>query len=963
MRLHEKAKTYAHIFIALLCMMTAPYLGAQNLINITAPVMSIPNQGVKITPLAVPGSKFLVLNPGLKDFPNYAAGGAVTSIVSPDYKTLLVLTSGFNRLDDSLGMTIAADSTQYVFVFDISHNTPVQKQVIRVPNTYCGIAFDPSGKTFYVSGGVDDDVHIYDRGPGGWAERAGSPVPLGHHGIGVGLHVRPQAAGIAITANGRKIVVADYYNDSISILTKRGNEWAKTAELDLRPGKINPAENGVPGGEYPFWVVIEGNRTAYISSLRDREIDVVSLGAIPHLVTRIRVKGQPNKMVLNAQGTRLYVAEDESDSVAVIDTVSDRVEKTIFVGLPPGALRSSTPRTGNNTNSVVLSPHERFLYVTNGTANDVALVSLRSDTVIGLIPTGLYPDSVSMNRDGSYLYVVNSKSPTGPNPGNCHGLGQNHKSPAGCRAANEYNLQLIKSGLQSYPAPRGAELEKLTEQVADNNHYRRRVTAQDLKIMAALHRRIKHIVYIIKENRTYDQVLGDLPVGNGDPSLTEFGQAITPNEHKLALDFVDLDNFYDRSEVSYDGWAWSTSARAPDVLEKQYMVNYAGRGLSYDSEGVNRNVNIALPTLKERLAANPLSPNDPNVLPGTADVMSPDGPDDELNAGYLWNQAERAGLAVRNYGFFIDLSRYNLFGPLARFDIPELTDPHRTKTQVAFPANPTLAPVTDIYFRGFDNSFPDYFRYREFARDFDARYSHGGWPSLILVRLMHDHTGEFRNAIYHINTPELQTADNDYAVGLLVQKIADSRYAKDTLIFIIEDDSQDGPDHVDSHRSTAFIVGPYVKHHAVVSTAYNTIDFIRTMESILGLQPMNISDALAVPMANVFDLKQAQWNYKATASALLIPTGLPLPKSVQAMRPIRSTHDAAYWAAKTRGMDFRVADHFNYTRYNHILWRGLMGDRPYPEGPTGLDLRHHRAALLARYYAEQSRAEQSPATR
>jgi YVTN family beta-propeller protein len=932
-------------------------VAGQNRINITAPKMNIPNQGVRITPSAVPGGSFQTLNPGLKQFPNYVAGGAVTTAVSPDKKTLLVLTSGFNRMNNSAGKQIPQDSTQYVFVFDISNKKPVQTQAIRVPNTYNGIAFDPGGKAFYVAGGVDDNFHIYGLGPDGWAESAGSPVPLGHEGQGVGLDVKPQAAGIAVSANGEQIVVANYYNDSISVLTKSPDgQWTKTSELDLRPGKIDPAQSGVPGGEYPYWVTIIDNDTAYISSLRDREIDVVNLGQTPRLVARIHLKGQPDKMCLGADGKELYVVQDETDSVAVIDTASNKVTDDILVGGPPQFSMFKSGETGDNTNSLALAPDGKTLYVTNGTANDVAVVSLQDKQVLGVIPTGLYPDSVSLSGDGSYIYVANAKSPTGPNPGFCYGRGVKGKTSAQCESSNLYDLQLIKAGLQSYPVPTSAQLKQLTDQVAQNDNYQRKVSRQDWQTMAALRKKIKHVIYIIKENRTYDQVLGDLSVGNGDPSLTEFGQAITPNLHNLALNFVDLDNFYDRSEVSMDGWAWSTSARAPDIVEKTAAVNYAGRGLSYDTEGDNRNINVGLATQAEREAADPLTPKDPDVLPGTADVAAPDGPDDDGGTGYLWNQAMRAGLSVRNYGFFLDLSRYNLTGANAKYNIPEVTDPYKTHTQVAFPANAALAPVTDIYFRGFDNSFPDYFRYTEFARDFDARYAREGLPSLILLRFMHDHTGDFQTAIYHINTPERQQADDDYAVGLLVQKIAHSRYADSTLVFVIEDDSQDGADHIDTHRSIAFIVGPYVKHHAVVSTEYNTVDFIRTMEVILGLKPLNVSDAIAVPMADVFDIKQKSWTYSATASRMLVDTGLPLPPTVARLKPLESTHDAAYWANVTQGMNFRVEDDFNFGRYDRILWKGLMGSRPYPEGSTGLDLSHNRAALLREYKGAQGRA-------
>ena len=233
-------------------------------------------------------------------------------------------------------------------------------------------------------------------------------------------------------------------------------------------------------------------------------------------------------------------------------------------------------------------------------------------------------------------------------------------------------------------------------------------------------------------------------------------------------------------------------------------------------------------------------------MPGRGDVAAPDH-------GYLWNDALRGGLTIRNYGFFIDLARYNLPAQYAAAQIPELQMPFDTKTQVSYPASAALRPYTDIYFRGFDNSLPDYWRYQEWARDFDARYAHGGLPDLEFVRFMLDHTGNFNTAIDGVNTVEIQQADNDYAVGLLVQKISHSRYKNNTLIFIIEDDSQDGADHMDSHRSIAFIAGPYVKQHRVISSAYNTVDFVRTIEEVLGLKPLNLNDSLAVPMADVFD--------------------------------------------------------------------------------------------------------------
>src|SRR6267154_2947246 len=830
----------------------------------------IPNTGQEITPTAPTGARFEPLNPDLADNPQYLAGQAVTSIVSPDGKTLLVLTSGYNLVDSSSGSRNPADSTQFVFVYDISGNAPAKKQVIPVPNTYSGIVFGPGGGTFYVTGGVDDNVHAYSLGQNSrWAEQAGSPISLGHGGVGVGLSVQPQAAGIAITRDASKLVVANYYNDSISVLTRNEAGWRVSSELDLRPGKEDPKKSGIPGGEYPLWVTIKGNDRTYISSIRDREIVVVDIGGTPRVIARIRVPGQPNRMTLNRAQTLLYVAQDNTDSVGVIDTRSNRLLENIAVTAPAGLLPNSKSKfKGNNTNSVTLSKDEKLLYITNGWMNDVAVVQLSSlpgqSHVIGLIPTGWYPNSISFSSDGKFAYVVNGKSPTGPNPGNCEAKKEKPKSP--CGTANQYNLQLIKAGLQSFPTPTSGELQALTQQVAINNHFKRRLSQADAVKLAFLRAHIKHVIYIIKENRTYDQMLGDLEVGNGDPDLTEFPEATTPNHHKLAREFVTLDNFYCTSEVSYDGWSWSTSARAPDVVEKQLTVNYAKRGLSYDSEGTNRDINVAIASLSERRKANPLTPDDPDDLPGTQNVAAPDAPDGENGTGYLWNAALRKGLSVRNYGFFIDLSRYSVPAESSKYQIPLLLDPSATGTQVSYPADPALAKRTDIYFRSFDNAFPDFYRYKEWEREFDSKFAKGGLPSLSLVRFMHDHTGSFSEAILGVNTPELQVADDDYAVGLLIEKIGNSRYKEDTLVFVIEDDSQDGADHVDSHRSVAHVIGPYVKHKAIVSTPYTTISMLRTIEEVLGIGSMNLNDSAATPMTAVFDLKQKDWAYKAVAS-------------------------------------------------------------------------------------------------
>ena len=576
-----------------------------------------------ITPLAPRGATYQALNPKVADAPDYTVGQAVTTVVSPDGKTLLILTSGFNLWaypeGPKRGERNPDASSEWVFVFDISSATPVQKQAIAVPNTYSGIAFSPDGTEFYVAGGDDDNVHIFTLADGSWSERT-PPVALGHLAKadkdkgnlgGIGLITKPEASGLAVSGDGKTIVVANYENDSISVLTKSDRGWTKSGELDLRPGVIDPKKaTGVPGGEFPYWVQIKGSETAYVSSIRDREIDVVSLKGRPSLVTRIRVPGQPNRSILDKKQARLFVAQDNSDSVAVIDTASNKLVANIKVTAPVRSYPNVQHYLGANPNSVTLSPDEKTLYVTNGGENAVAVVRLGDDLskseVTGLIPTGFYPNSISTSADGATLYIVNGKSATGPNPKDCHTITDEQK--IACRASNQYTWQLTKAGFQTLPAPTDAELASLTQTVlVDNNHMvEPPLTDEQKATLAVLRTKIHHVIYIIKENRTYDQVLGDLPVGNGDPSITQFPEADTPNFHAIASKFVDFDNFYDASDVSGDGWPWSTSARTTDTIEKEIPVGYAGRGVDNNAEGTNRNLNVGIGDIKERAAANPL---------------------------------------------------------------------------------------------------------------------------------------------------------------------------------------------------------------------------------------------------------------------------------------------------------------------------------------------------------------------
>jgi YVTN family beta-propeller protein len=917
--------------------------------------------GMSITPTAAPGSSLQLLNPDLPGMPEYLADHPISTALSPDGNTLLVLTSGFNQVSNIKAKAIPELSNEYVFVYDVRHNPPAKRQVLPIANTYMGIAWAPDGKSFYVSGGMNDSVHIFTQTEDRWSESVPA-IALGHqYGLGIDDEeaskdgrTKPVAAGLAVSADGTHLLVANAQNDSVSLIDLARKKVA--AELDLRPGRTDPAKKNVPGGEYPYDVVFKGNDKAYVSSLRDREIVVLDLHAAPAVSSRIKIRGQPGKMILNPAQTVLFAVADNSDSVVLVDTGKDRVLSEIKTVAPGGLLAAHLNFKGANPTGLALSPDSKTLYVTNGGTNSVAVIQLDRELdegrVVGLIPTAWYPNAVSVSRDGKFLYVVNAKSNAGPNPGAC----RNNYATSGdrpCALAQQYVWQLEKGGLTTIPRPGPETLKTLTLQVARNNHFS--VPArqpQSDAVFTFLRGKIHHVVYILKENRTYDQILGDLEKGNGDPRLNLFPEPLAPNHHAIARQFVTVDNFYDSGEVSGNGWNWSTAARATDFVERTIPLNYAHRGLGYDVEGVNRGINTAASQPEDRIHGKLEDPDD--QLPETAAVDAPDGPeDDETGAGYLWDSALRAKLTVRNYGFYVNLAHYSAT-PDGGPPLPLLHDPAAAGLRVAFPTNPRLQDITDPYFRSFDMRFADYWRFKEWEREFDDYVKHDNLPNLELLRLPHDHFGNFSEAQDGVDTVETMMADNDYAVGMVVEKVAHSKYAADTLIFVIEDDAQNGADHVDAHRSIALIAGPYVRQRAVVSRYFTTVSMLRTIEEVLGMKPLGLNDAFDAPMAEVFSTQQKSWTYKAVVPAILHTTKLPLPapeqKSSNPTPWSAPRHDAAYWAEQTRGFNFSVEDKLDTDRFNQVLWDGLKGNNePYPSERDGSDLRQNRPALLRDY--------------
>jgi hypothetical protein len=410
-----------------------------------------------------------------------------------------------------------------------------------------------------------------------------------------------------------------------------------------------------------------------------------------------------------------------------------------------------------------------------------------------------------------------------------------------------------------------------------------------------------------------------------------------------------------------DGWSWGMQGRVTNTETITQQINYAfvDRGLSYESEGTNRNVPVNWDTVAGRDAvAGPagttnyttasagLPGGTANLLPGDGNHASTDAPSG-VQEGYIFNAALSAGKTVRNYGFLVNnigkICKSGKFADTSTGAAPgcsggpsdEISSPFAAGEIQVGPLDPDLAPLTDVYYRGYDQNYPDLWRYNEWKREFDGYVANGNLPNLTLFRVSHDHMGAFGTALGGVNTPETQQADDDLAVGMLVQAVANSPYAKDTLIIVTEDDCQDGPDHVDSHRATAYVVGPYVKRGAVVSHPYSQVSALRTIEDILGTQHLNLNTAFQRPMTEVFDLKSKEWHYTAEASTVLATThlaGMLRDSGIRYTKGPKVTpkHDFRYWADATAGFDFSNADRMPSAEFNRVLWKGLMGNRPYP---------------------------------
>jgi YVTN family beta-propeller protein len=571
------------------------------------------------------------------------------------------------------------------------------------------------------------------------------------------------------------------------------------------------------------------------------------------LTDSVNTEDHPCDLVASANGRWLYVANANSNSVSVINLTTRKVAETLHTALSPNA------PIGSATNSVALSGDNKTLYIANADNNYLAVFDVSApggSRSFGFIPVGWYPTCVRMA--GNKILVANGKGMSsfsnvnGPHAGPSPYDAQYKKSSVPQKNAPvQYIGSMFKGTLSFIQVLTPATQAKYTRQVYQNTPYSKKVedapsgeNGNPVPFKAGGPSPIHYVFYVLKENRTYDQVLGDMPQGNGDTSLCIFGKKITPNGHALAAQYVLLDNFYVDAEVSADGHNWSMAAYATDFVEKTWPTNYGGRGGNYDFDG-------------SRAIANPTK-------------------------GFIWDYCQRAGVSFRNYGEFMDN------GPPS-YGI--LKDPKNYCKK----------------YPGWNLRIKDVDREAVFEKDFDSLVSINRVPHFNSVYLPNDHTSGLARGAY---TPAAQVADNDLALGRLVDHISHSPIWKESVIFVLEDDAQDGPDHVDAHRSVAWVISPYVKPKSVNHTMYSTSGMLRTIELILGLPPMSQYDAAATPMWNCFQARPdtSVYNY--------VPANINLD--------LRNT--ASNKAAKQSSLfNLTKADRAPDRLLNEVIWQSVKG--------------------------------------
>jgi DNA-binding beta-propeller fold protein YncE len=702
---------------------------------------------------------------------------------------------------------------------------------VNLDETFYGVCFSPDGKQLYASGCEYEVVHAFDFEDG----------LLARHRR---LRVAPVTskfipAGLAVARDGKTLFAAGTWGDAVCILPLETPENRETVALgkDSYPYACIPASDG---------------KRLYVSLWNQASVAVVDLKE-KSVVTRWATEKHPTEMAQTADGKFLFVACANSTRVSVIDTEAGKGVETIACGLYPDSLPGNTP------NSLCLTPDGEMLLVANADANTIAVFNVAEPgkaRPLGFIPAGWYPTSVRFNPTDKRIYVANGRgttpraNPQGPNPN----LPRN-------QTVRQYIGGLYRGtlGIIDMPTP-----ERMT--AYSKAAYACTPLRKDLGVTAEpgegnpIPKRvgdaspIQHVIYIIKENRTYDQVFGDMKEGNGAPELCIFPEKITPNHHRLARQFVLLDNFYVDGEVSAQGHEWSMGAYCSDFVQKVWPLTYRGRRLQ--------------------------------KLPGYAaeghvdDIARPP-------SGYLWDRCAEAGVSYFSFGEWVNNGK-------------TANDPGRAAVK-------SLEGHFDPKFRSFDMDYSDQKRADRFIEELQRFERAGELPRLVILRLPNDHTS---GAKVGKPTPTAYVADNDLALGRVVEAVTRSKFWKDTAIFVIEDDAQNGSDHVDAHRTVALMISPYARRGVVDSNLYSTSSMLRTMELILGLKPMSQFDAAARPMYASFQAKPDLRGY-----AHVVP-----------QTDLDAKNVAGAWGAKqSEDFDFTKEDAADDLLLNEVIWRSVRG--------------------------------------
>lgn len=746
-------------------------------------------------------------------------------VVSPDQRYLLVTNNG--------------QSVQSLQLIDAASSKLLDSK--ELPKSWYGLKVAADNKTVFVSGGNDNCILVFEI-------TAGKLV---------------QKDKILLTEEKKAVIspAGIEYDDAKGILyavTKENNslyvvDVAKKAVLSVH---ALPAE--------AFTCLLDKKKELlYISVWGARQILPFQISSKKFLPA-IAVGDHPNEMVLTKMGNIMYVANANDNSVSVVDLRAGKEIEVLNAALVPNALE------GSSTNGLALSVDEERLYIANADNNCLAVFEVEKpgqSKSLGFIPVGWYPTSLKVVK--GKLYVANGKgfssfaNPKGPNPIAKKQTVNYQKSDNTATAPSEYIGGLMKGTMSVFKEPSTQELAILSEAVYKNTPYTKEseLNAEGEKgnpipMKVGDASPIKYVYYILKENRTYDQVLSDVAGGNGDTTLLLFGEKYTPNQHKLVKDFVLLDNFYVDGEVSSDGHNWSTSAHATDYLEKTWPTSYGGRGGNYDGEG-------------NRAIANPKN-------------------------GFIWDYAKRAGISYRTYGEF------------------------------ATDFKPNIPAIADHFcpdYSSFNQDVMDTTRFQAWKRDFDRLLAKNEVPRFNSMQFPNDHTEGQRLGK---KTPFAYVADNDYAIGLFIEHLSKSPIWKETAVFIVEDDAQNGPDHVDAHRTTAYVAGGFVKRGFVDHTPYSTSSMLRTIELILGLPPMSQYDAAATPMFRSF-----------SATPNLTPFIHELPRTNLFELNVKNTPSAQ----KSAKFDFKKEDSVPDLEFSEVIWKAVKGEDSVMPAPR-------RAAIL-----------------